>query len=41
MSIARTIVEMHNGSCEATNQPADPDGNPAGALVIVRLPFKQ
>ena len=41
MSIARTIVEMHGGSCEATNQAADADGNPAGALVMVRLPFKQ
>ncbi len=41
MSIARTIVEMHGGSCEATNQPEDTDGNPAGALVMVRLPFKQ
>lgn len=41
MSIARTIVEMHSGACEATNQAADVDGDPAGALVIVRLPFKQ
>lgn len=41
MSIARTIVEMHGGSCEAKNQPDDGDGNPAGALVMVRLPFKQ
>lgn len=41
MSIARTIVEMHGGSCEAANQPADAEGNPAGALVMVRLPFKQ
>lgn len=41
MSIARTIVEMHSGSCEANNQPDDPDGSSGGALVVVRLPFKQ
>lgn len=41
MSIARTIVEMHGGTCEATNQPLDSEGNPAGALVVVRLPYKQ
>lgn len=41
MSIARTIVEMHGGSCEARNQPLDAEGNPGGALVMVRLPFKQ
>lgn len=41
MSIARTIVEMHRGTCEASNQPVDGEGNPAGALVVVRLPFKQ
>lgn len=41
MSIARTIVEMHGGSCEAANRPLDEEGTPAGALVLVRLPFKQ
>ena len=41
MSIARTIVEMHGGSCDAENRPGDADGQPGGALVVVRLPFKQ
>lgn len=41
MSIARTIVEMHGGSCHAENRPVDDDGSPAGALVVVRLPFKR
>ena len=41
MSIARTIVEMHGGRCEAENQPDGDDGQPGGALVVVRLPFKQ
>lgn len=38
MAIARTVVEMHGGTCEATNHGAD---EASGALVTVTLPFKQ
>ncbi len=35
MAIARTIVELHGGTCDAANQPG------GGALVTVRLPYRQ
>ncbi len=42
MAIARTVVEMHGGRCEAHNQAVDvTSGEPGGALVVVTLPFKQ
>lgn len=34
MAIARTIVDLHGGSCSAANRPE------GGALVTVRLPYK-
>ncbi|MEM9655277.1 MAG: HAMP domain-containing sensor histidine kinase [Actinomycetota bacterium] len=37
MAIARTIVELHNGSCAAANRSADEGG---GAVVTIRLPYK-
>ena len=37
MAIARTIVDLHGGRCQAANRPAEEGG---GALVTIRLPFK-
>lgn len=34
MAIARTIVELHGGSCEAANRPE------GGAVVTIRIPYK-
>lgn len=41
MAIARTVVEMHGGSCEATNLPETEPGEPSGALVVVTIPYRQ
>lgn len=38
MAVARTIVDLHGGSCEATNTSAEDGG---GALVTIRLPYKE
>ena len=38
MAIARTIVDLHGGGCEASNQTAEDGG---GAVVTIRLPNKQ
>ncbi len=35
MAIARSMVELHGGTCDAANQPG------GGALVTVRLPYRQ
>ena len=36
MAIARTIVELHGGTCTATNRPTVEGG---GALVTIELPY--
>ena len=38
LSISKQIVEAHGGTIRAENLPG-PDGKPAGARFIVRLPF--
>lgn len=38
LSISRQIVEAHGGTLTAENIPGGPDGQPAGACFIMRLP---
>lgn len=38
LSISRQIVEAHGGTLTAENLPGGPDGQPAGACFIMRLP---
>lgn len=42
MAIARTVVELHGGTCSAANRPDDTAGDDVGggAMVTVRLPYK-
>ncbi len=40
MAIARTIVDLHGGRCEAANREADGVDGGNGAIVTVYLPYK-
>lgn len=37
MAVARTVVELHGGTCTAANRPP---GEGGGAVVTIRLPYK-
>lgn len=38
LSISRQIIEAHGGTLTAENIPGGPDGKPAGARFVIRLP---